>query len=118
MFVKRVVCNPKVKRPPETGDHRRSEKGFERTKDPRFVTGGKPCARLSLSDISPLCHHAHTQRCRASKKCDHMTAQEPCSAVAMTLAGGEAEAEAVVQEDPAVLRLRRAIPLPPGMGIA
>lgn len=50
---------------------------------------------------------------------DHMTAQEPCSAVAMTLAaGGEEGAEAVVHEDPAVLRLRRAMPLPPAMGIA
>lgn len=49
----------------------------------------------------------------------YMTAQEPCSAVAMTLAaGGEAEAETEVQEDPAVLRLRRAMPLPPAMGIA
>ena len=49
----------------------------------------------------------------------HMTVQEPCSAVATTLAaGGEAGAEAVVQEDPAVLCLRRAMPLPPAMGIA
>ena len=59
------------------------------------------------------------QHSTAQHKCDHMTAQEPCSAVAMTLAaGGEAGAEAVVQEDPAVLRLRRAMPLPPAMGIA
>jgi hypothetical protein len=66
-----------------------------------------------------------TQRCREQKaqsskhKHDHMTAQEPCSAVATTLAaGGEAEADTEVQEDPAVLRLRRAMPLPPAMGIA
>lgn len=38
----------------------------------------------------------------------HMTAQELCCAVASTLAGGKLPAEAVVHEDPAVLRLRLA----------
>lgn len=74
-------------------------------------------ALFELVDLSPLGPpHSHTPQ--GQQKCDHMTAQEPCSAVATTLAGGEAEAEAVVHEDPAVLRLRRAMPLPPAMGIA
>lgn len=114
--------------PPEIGRSQsekevKRKKSFERTKDPRFVTGGKPCARLRfVRPLLPTRPPPITQRCREQKhkyKCDHMTAQEPCSAVAMTLAvGGEEGAEAVVHEDPAVLRLRRAMPLPPAMGIA
>ena len=99
----------------------KKKKFFERTKDPRFVTGGKPCARLRF--VRPLLptRGPTTQNAaeREQVQHDHMTVQEPCSAVATTLAaGGEAGTDAVVQEDPAVLRLRRAMALPPAMGIA
>jgi hypothetical protein len=74
------------------------------------------CLRFVSTSLSLFASHAVYSNATV-KLCDHMTTQLPCSAVATTLAGGD-EAEAVVHEEPAVLRLRRARPLPYAMGIA
>ena len=100
----------------------KKKKKFRAHERPALRHGRKTMRSVEICSTS-LANSAAQSRNAAGEqkhklKHDHMTAQEPCSAVAMTLAGGDAEAEAVVQEDPAVLRLRRAMPLPPAMGIA
>lgn len=101
------------------GTIRRSEEEEVRAHErPALRHGRKTMRSFEICPTSFANLAQPRKRCREAKN-DHMTVQEPCSAVATTLAtGGEAGAEAVVQEDPAVLRLRRAMPLPPAMGIA
>jgi hypothetical protein len=57
----------------------KEKKKFERTKDPRFITGGKPCARLrfcstSFTKLVPTTH-ATLQGAK------HSTAQHSTSAI-------------------------------------